>query len=147
MGLRSDMRSRSCFSVVQKKRARLARHEMLPELPADRLSAREFYLFEGGLRYPRSSPKAFLDVFWLHFTVNTNSILWRPIYVSRIHAFGGACPPRQPIPLAAVKVSAEFPLPAADYEDRRPDLNECLIRNLRPLPRFFVPMGNLKQRQ
>ena len=36
-------------------------------------------------------------------------------------------PPRLPIPLAAVKVSAEFLLSAADYEDRGLDLNECLI--------------------
>lgn len=48
-------------------------------------------------------------------------------------------PPRLPIPLAAVKVSAGFPSPAADYEDRRLDLNEYLIRN--PVSTFFFPVA------
>lgn len=47
-------------------------------------------------------------------------------------------PPRLPIPLAAVKVSAGFPSPAADYKDRRLDLNEYLIRT--PVPTFFFPV-------
>lgn len=48
-------------------------------------------------------------------------------------------PPRLPIPLAAVKVSAGFPSPAADYEDRRLDLNEYLIRN--PVSTFLFPVA------
>ena len=39
-------------------------------------------------------------------------------------------PPRVFIPLGAAKVSAGFPSPAADYEDKRLDINEYLIRNL-----------------
>lgn len=46
---------------------------MLLELPAERLSARRFYLFKGGLRYSRGSPKVLLGLFvlmilmWLQF--------------------------------------------------------------------------------
>lgn len=39
------------------------------------------------------------------------------------------------IPLGAVKVSAGFPSPAADYEDKRLDINEYLVRN--PVSTFF----------
>lgn len=39
------------------------------------------------------------------------------------------------MPLGAVKVSAGFPSPAADYEDRRLDINEYLVRN--PVSTFF----------
>ena len=37
--------------------------------------------------------------------------------------------PRLELPLGAVKVSAGFPSPAADYEDRHLDINEHLVRN------------------
>jgi|SRR6185369_10602348 len=43
--------------------------------------------------------------------------------------------PRLALPLGAVKVSAGFPSPAADYEDRRLDINEYLVRN--PVSTFF----------
>ena len=43
--------------------------------------------------------------------------------------------PRLELPLGAVKVSAGFPSPAADYEDRRLDINEYLVRN--PVSTFF----------
>lgn len=43
--------------------------------------------------------------------------------------------PRLELPLDAVKVSAGFPSPAADYEDKRLDINEYLIRN--PVSTFF----------
>ena len=39
------------------------------------------------------------------------------------------------IPLGAAKVSAGFPSPAADYEDKRLDINEYLVRN--PVSTFF----------
>ena len=39
------------------------------------------------------------------------------------------------LPLDPVKVSAGFPSPAADYEGRRLDVNEYLIRN--PVSTFF----------
>lgn len=47
--------------------------------------------------------------------------------------FPGA--PRLELPLGAVKVSAGFPSPAADYEDKRLDINEYLVRN--PVSTFF----------
>ena len=47
-------------------------------------------------------------------------------------------PPRLFIPLGADKVSAGFPSPAADYEDKRLDINEYLIRN--PVSTFFFPV-------
>jgi len=43
--------------------------------------------------------------------------------------------PRLELPLGAVKVSAGFPSPAADYEDKRLDINEYLVRN--PVSTFF----------
>ncbi len=43
--------------------------------------------------------------------------------------------PRLELPLGAVKVSAGFPSPAADYEDSRLDINEYLVRN--PVSTFF----------
>ncbi len=43
--------------------------------------------------------------------------------------------PRLALPVDAVKVSAGFPSPAADYEDRRLDINEYLVRN--PVSTFF----------
>lgn len=42
------------------------------------------------------------------------------------------------LPIDAVKVSAGFPSPAADYEDKRLDINEYLIRN--PVSTFFFPV-------
>ena len=47
-------------------------------------------------------------------------------------------PPCVVIPLGAAKVSAGFPSPAADYEDKRLDINEYLIRN--PVSTFFFPV-------
>ena len=47
-------------------------------------------------------------------------------------------PPSLFIPLGAAKVSAGFPSPAADYEDKRLDINEYLIRN--PVSTFFFPV-------
>ncbi len=41
-------------------------------------------------------------------------------------------------PLDSGKVSAGFPSPAADYEDRRLDINTYLIRN--PVSTFFFPV-------
>jgi DNA polymerase V len=46
--------------------------------------------------------------------------------------------PRQALPLDTVKVSAGFPSPAADYEDKRLDINEYLVRN--PVSTFFFPV-------
>lgn len=46
--------------------------------------------------------------------------------------------PRLALPLDAVKVSAGFPSPAADYEDKRLDINAYLIRN--PVSTFFFPV-------
>lgn len=43
--------------------------------------------------------------------------------------------PRVALPLDAVKVSAGFPSPAADYEEKRLDINEYLVRN--PVSTFF----------
>jgi DNA polymerase V len=43
--------------------------------------------------------------------------------------------PRLPLPIDEVKVSAGFPSPAADYEDKRLDINEYLVRN--PVSTFF----------
>lgn len=57
---------------------------------------------------------------------------------------GGACSgvfvplagaPRLELPLDQVRVSAGFPSPAADYEDKRLDINEYLVRN--PVSTFF----------
>jgi len=46
--------------------------------------------------------------------------------------------PRLALPLDTVKVSAGFPSPAADYEDKRLDINEFLVRN--PVSTFFFPV-------
>ena len=43
--------------------------------------------------------------------------------------------PRQALPLDGVKVSAGFPSPAADYEDKCLDINDYLVRN--PVSTFF----------
>lgn len=40
-----------------------------------------------------------------------------------------------PLPLGLSKVSAGFPSPASDYEDKRLDVNDYLIRN--PVSTFF----------
>lgn len=42
------------------------------------------------------------------------------------------------IPLAAGKVSAGFPSPASDYEDKRLDINDYLVRNA--VSTFFFPV-------
>jgi DNA polymerase V len=42
------------------------------------------------------------------------------------------------IPLGAVKVSAGFPSPAADYEEKRLDIHDYLVRN--PVSTFFFPV-------
>ena len=46
--------------------------------------------------------------------------------------------PKQFIPLGMVKVSAGFPSPAADYEDKRLDINDYLVQN--PVSTFFFPV-------
>ena len=46
--------------------------------------------------------------------------------------------PKLELPLGAVKVSAGFPSPAADYEEKRLDINEYLVRN--PVSTFFFPV-------
>jgi DNA polymerase V len=46
--------------------------------------------------------------------------------------------PKLFIPLSPAKVSAGFPSPAADYQDKRLDINEYLIRN--PVSTFFFPV-------
>ena len=43
--------------------------------------------------------------------------------------------PHLPLPLDEVRVSAGFPSPAADYADKRLDINEYLVRN--PVSTFF----------
>jgi len=43
--------------------------------------------------------------------------------------------PRQPLLIDEVRVSAGFPSPAADYADKRLDINEYLVRN--PVSTFF----------
>lgn len=40
-----------------------------------------------------------------------------------------------PLPFDGVKISAGFPSPAADYEDKRLDINDYLVRN--PVSTFF----------
>ena len=47
-------------------------------------------------------------------------------------------PPQQYFSLDTVKVSAGFPSPAADYEDKRLDINKYLVRN--PVSTFFFPV-------
>lgn len=51
------------------------------------------------------------------------------IFVPLVH------PLRLALPLDTVKVSAGFPSPAADYEEKRLDINEYLVRN--PVSTFF----------
>ena len=46
--------------------------------------------------------------------------------------------PRRALPLDVGKISAGFPSPAADYEDKRLDINEYLVRN--PVSTFFFPV-------
>ncbi len=46
--------------------------------------------------------------------------------------------PKLALPLDCVKVSAGFPSPAADYEDKRLYINDYLIRN--PVSTFFFPV-------
>jgi len=46
--------------------------------------------------------------------------------------------PKQFIRLGTVKVSAGFPSPAADYEDKRLDINDYLVQN--PVSTFFFPV-------
>lgn len=46
--------------------------------------------------------------------------------------------PKQFVPLGMVKVSAGFPSPAADYEDKRLDINDYLVQN--PVSTFFFPV-------
>lgn len=48
-------------------------------------------------------------------------------------------PPRQLIPLGLAPVSAGFPSPAEDYEDKRLDINDYLVRN--PVATFFFPVS------
>lgn len=49
--------------------------------------------------------------------------------------------PHRPLPLDQIKVSAGFPSPAADYQEKQLDINEYLIRN--PVSTFFFPVqGN-----
>lgn len=43
--------------------------------------------------------------------------------------------PKRYLPLDEVRVSAGFPSPAADYEDKRLDINDYLVRN--PVSTFF----------
>ena len=43
--------------------------------------------------------------------------------------------PRLPLPIDEVRISAGFPSPADDYEDKRLDINEYLVRN--PVSTFF----------
>jgi len=51
---------------------------------------------------------------------------------------------RLELPLAAVRLSAGFPSPAADYEEKRLDINEYLVRN--PVSTFFFTVsGNSMQ--
>lgn len=47
-------------------------------------------------------------------------------------------PPPLPLPFDCVKISAGFPSPAADYEDKRLDINDYLVRN--PVSTFFFPV-------
>ncbi|MFH1657916.1 MAG: translesion error-prone DNA polymerase V autoproteolytic subunit [Pseudomonadota bacterium] len=59
------------------------------------------------------------------------------------NAYGGSLlpaisPEKLFLPLDAVKVSAGFPSPAADYEDKRLDINDYLVRN--PVSTFFFPV-------
>lgn len=46
--------------------------------------------------------------------------------------------PKLALRIDLVKVSAGFPSPAADYEDKRLDINDYLVRN--PVSTFFFPV-------
>lgn len=48
-------------------------------------------------------------------------------------------PPQRPLPLDAVRLSAGFPSPAADYEEKRLDINEYLVRN--PVSTFIFSVA------
>lgn len=48
-------------------------------------------------------------------------------------------PPPLPRPLGLVKVSAGFPSPASDYEDKRLDINDYLVQN--PVSTFFFTVA------
>lgn len=63
-----------------------------------------------------------------------------PEVVVRAPAVNGLFVPRPgaptlELPLATVKVSAGFPSPAVDYEDKHLDINQYLVRN--PVSTFF----------
>jgi DNA polymerase V len=67
----------------------------------------------------------------------------QPSASSCVAAFPDAARPRIPVtscplPLGLAPVSAGFPSPAEDYEDKRLDINEYLIRN--PVATFFFPV-------
>lgn len=67
----------------------------------------------------------------------------QPSASSPVPAFPDALQPRIPatpcpLPLGLAPVSAGFPSPAEDYEDKRLDINEYLIRN--PVATFFFPV-------
>jgi len=67
------------------------------------------------------------------------------VLVSPAHGQGTFIPlpgaPKLALPLDQVRVSAGFPSPAADYEDKRLDINEYLVRN--PVSTFFFSVeGN-----
>ena len=47
-------------------------------------------------------------------------------------------PPACPLPLDAGKISAGFPSPATDHDDRRLDINTYLVRT--PVATFFFPV-------
>lgn len=53
-------------------------------------------------------------------------------------AWAASDPPVLRLPVDSVKVSAGFPSPAADHEERRLDVNEYLIKN--PVSTFFFPV-------
>lgn len=48
-------------------------------------------------------------------------------------------PRRRPLPLDVVGLSAGFPSPAADYEEKRLDINEYLVRN--PVSTFIFSVA------
>ena len=67
----------------------------------------------------------------------------QPSASSGLTAFPDAFQPRIPaticpLPLGLAPVSAGFPSPAEDYEDKRLDINEYLVRN--PVATFFFPV-------
>ena len=64
----------------------------------------------------------------------------REVAVAGVHGIFLPLPdaPKLFIPLGTVKVSAGFPSPAADYEDKRLDINDYLVQN--PVSTFFFPV-------